>query len=68
MSTPTIKHPIGTCGECGKLCWTNKKVAKQAAKRNHPEEKMCVYRCGQWWHYGHLDYPVSRGIKARGTW
>lgn len=61
-------HPIGTCPDCGKWCWTSKKIAKAAAKRNHPGEHLSAYPCGRWWHYGHLDYPVMRSIKARGTY
>jgi hypothetical protein len=61
-------HPIGTCEHCGKGCWTSKKIAKAAARRNHPGERLSVYECGRWWHYGHLDYPVLRGIKARGMY
>ena len=61
-------QPIGTCRECGKLCWTSKKNAKSAAKREHPSERLAVYRCGQWWHYGHLTRAIQRGIAQRGSY
>lgn len=61
-----ITLPVGTCTSCGKFCWTTKKNAKNGARRNHPNERLSVYECNGYWHYGHLDYPVLRGFKARG--
>lgn len=66
MAQENILHPVGDCSTCGKLCFVSRKIAKNAAKRHHPEERLSVYRCGRYWHYGHLDYPVARGIKQRG--
>jgi hypothetical protein len=60
-------HPLGECTECGKFSYVSRKIAKNAAKRNHPEEHLSVYQCGRYWHYGHLDYPIMRGYKQRNT-
>lgn len=66
MGNDNVIHAIGTCFACGKLSWSSKKTAKNAAKRNHPGERLSVYECSGYWHYGHLDYPIMRGIKKRG--
>jgi hypothetical protein len=43
----------GVCSTCGKNNYEDKKAAKAARKRAHPNDRMDTYRCGRYWHYGH---------------
>jgi uncharacterized OB-fold protein len=43
----------GRCPDCGKLMFATRKAAKVNARRNHKDEQMSIYRCGDYWHYGH---------------
>jgi hypothetical protein len=56
---------LGICTECGKRIYTHKAHAKKAARVFHPGEHLAVYRCGEWWHYGHLPKPVREGKTTR---
>lgn len=53
------------CPDCGKLCYATRKAATAEARRVHPGERMNAYRCGNWWHYGHLMSAVRRGYAPR---
>lgn len=60
---------IGRCTECGKLCFTSRKLAKQYLIRKFPQDKMTVYKCPyrpEYFHFGHTPYPVRRGWASRG--
>jgi hypothetical protein len=54
-----------TCATCGKASFPSRKLAKQQARRVHPGEKMSEYRCGDWWHYGHLAPAIIAGAGDR---
>lgn len=45
----------GTCWSCGKTSYTSRRLARTAARKVHPEEKMHAYPCkgSGYWHYGH---------------
>lgn len=57
--------PRGACPACGKLMFDSRKVAKAAARRAHPGERLNAYQCGDWWHYGHLMPYVKVGDTPR---
>lgn len=58
-------HYIGTCTTCGKRCYVTKRAAKTAARALHPGDHLNAYRCGPWWHLGHLPRQVVTGDLAR---
>lgn len=60
-----VPNHVGLCGVCGKQCYTSRKAAKEAAHRAHPQEKLSVYRCDKFFHYGHKPYVVTRGLAER---
>lgn len=53
---------IQTC-QCGKRCYASRSDARQVSRRlgGHVDE----YRCGDYWHCGHLPRAVIRGEVAR---
>lgn len=56
---------LRTCPTCGKRRYTTRRLARKAAKRIHPGQHMSPYRCGQFWHIGHLPGPVLTGDSDR---
>lgn len=45
-----------------------RKAAKIAGRRlNMGSEPLSAYRCGDYWHLGHLPYEVRRGVIARAS-
>lgn len=56
---------VRICGDCGKRCFTSKGAAKKNAKTT-TLDGMRPYRCGEYWHLGHLPGDVIRGIVTRG--
>lgn len=69
---PQMRHgaPIqwGRCPACGKLSFPDRKGAKKFARRKHPGEHMCAYRCdrdgmGDVWHIGHPPRGIVQGIE-----
>jgi hypothetical protein len=46
--------PRGRCGGCGKVNWASRSDAKRFAKQHHQGEHVRAYRCGDFWHLGHL--------------
>jgi hypothetical protein len=53
----------GECPDCGKRRYTSKRSAKSAAER--VDRRMRAYRCGAYWHVGHLSKHVIRGRIGR---
>ena len=49
------------CPTCGKWCYLTRKTARQAARRKHPGHHLSAYRCGKFWHLGHLPDDITRG-------
>lgn len=56
--------PAGKCA-CGKERYVSRKTARHAAKANHPDAHLSPYRCGRYWHYGHLKKRVLEGSMTR---
>ena len=61
----TFIAPIGTCPDCGKLRFTSRKKTKQYMHNRFPKERMSVYRCGAYFHFGHTPWGVKRGVQDR---
>lgn len=57
--------PVGECPTCGKLRFLSRKAARANARKAHPDQKMQVYECGEYYHYGHSPYIVMRGVIGR---
>jgi len=65
--TEPLRH-IATCTTCGKRCYTSKAVAKRVArslKGDRSGGHLSAYRCGTYWHLGHLPSLVVRGVIGR---
>lgn len=56
---------LGTCGTCGKRIYASRQIAKRAMQRLYPEDRQSVYRCGDFYHFGHLPGVVRAGREAR---
>lgn len=56
---------IGRCTHCNKQCYTSRKEAKTDSKRVDPTAHWSVYRCGPYWHFGHMPDDVLEGKRAR---
>lgn len=59
-----LRYSNLTCPDCGKRRHPTRSAAKKVARHLgwtglHP------YRCGDFWHLGHLAEDVKRGIVAR---
>lgn len=67
IRSPGERWGIKTCETCGKKCYASRKIAKDSARAVHPSERMSVYRCGDYWHYGHMPNAVRFGVLPRGA-
>lgn len=56
---------VGTCGECGKRSYPTRDQARKASNAGQPSEHMSAYRCGDYWHVGHLPKAVRTGEVSR---
>lgn len=65
MKKRQMWHAVGTCVVCGKKSFESRKSCRAAMRRYHPNGGMSVYKCGDYWHYGHQSYAVHRSMKAR---
>lgn len=58
-----------TCTVCGKLRFTTRRAAKQGIRqmRSHgrSDGHLNAYRCGDFWHIGHLPSVVIDGSRGR---
>lgn len=50
---------VSTCDECGKRGYATKRAAKLAGRA--VDRRCRPYRCGRYWHFGHLPTVVIRG-------
>lgn len=57
--------PYSTCPTCGKRRYQTRKQARQAAKHNHPGDHQTAYKCGNYWHHGHLPADILDGTVDR---
>lgn len=53
------------CPQCGKVCYPSRKAAKNAQRKVFPGNKMIAYSCGDYWHLGHANYLIRRGVISR---
>lgn len=63
----TTSRAIGSCESCGKLSYTTKKIARQAARKLKGGH-MNAYPCPvseKLWHVGHLSKYVIDGNASR---
>lgn len=66
MSTPY--RGGDRCPDCGKLRYLTRAEAKRIARRVPKDHRgrLSVYRCGDFWHLGHLPKGVIAGAFTRG--
>lgn len=56
----------GQCPTCGKVRYLTKAAAKRAiARHEHRDGRLNAYRCGEFWHIGHLPRAIARGLATR---
>jgi predicted RNA-binding Zn-ribbon protein involved in translation (DUF1610 family) len=48
------------CPTCGKRRYLTRKEARQASRRWHRGDRLSPYRCGQFWHLGHLPKDIKQ--------
>lgn len=53
---------VGKCDTCGKNRFVTRAMARAAARDLHPGDPMSVYRCGNYFHYGHNSHKYTREI------
>lgn len=64
MSVPDF--PEGTCPRCGKVCHRTRRAARRFARRWHGKHSgLRPYRCGHYFHLGHLADPIRHGETTR---
>lgn len=54
----------GKCPDCGKLIYESRKEAKQAKRRQFPNERVQAYACPTtdgWFHLGHIAPEIVAG-------
>lgn len=58
---------LSTCPTCGKRRFLSKTQAKQSARRMRRggKPRLNAYRCGDFWHLGHLPDVVRHGGATR---
>ena len=57
------------CPDCGKRRYLTRKAAKAAMRRlSAGDPYVSVYRCGEYFHFGHQPYSVRRGFEDRNAW
>jgi hypothetical protein len=58
---------VGRCSTCGKLRFTSRKTAKKFMYSHFGKDRMTIYRCGGYYHFGHTPYRIRRGFSERRT-
>ncbi len=62
----TAAQSWSSCPDCGKVRYGSKAMAKASARRmKHRKGKLNAYRCGAFWHLGHLPDDVRHGVISR---
>lgn len=62
---PPTTVGLATCPTCGKQRYRDRKTARRAARRTPGWGRMNAYRCGNFWHLGHLPAGVTAGKYTR---
>jgi hypothetical protein len=62
-----VKQGGDRCPDCGKLRYLTRRHAKRIARRINARRggRLNAYRCGDFWHIGHLPTAVRHGDIAR---
>lgn len=55
----------GTCPRCGKRQYPTRRAARKAARTIPSDGHLNAYRCGRYWHLGHLPAAVIAGELSR---
>lgn len=63
-SKATTGIALGTCGLCGKYAYETRAKVKSRA-RLQAGQKLNIYRCGDYWHMGHLPQSVRNGALSK---
>ncbi len=58
-------EPQGKCETCGKLKFKSKQAARYYARSSFPKDRVSVYVCGGYYHFGHGDQLGRRGSRNR---
>lgn len=62
----SISYGATQCPTCGKLRYLTRAHAKRAIRQHqHREGRLSAYRCGEFWHIGHLPRAIARGQASR---
>jgi hypothetical protein len=56
---------MGKCDVCGKNKFESRKQAKQYIRRRFPKQHMSVYRCGNYYHFGHTPWKIKKGVNKK---
>lgn len=65
MEDQHYNEPVGECKKCGKMCFPTRKAARHYKKKRFPQASMTIYKCGEYFHFGHTPYGIKRGITDR---
>jgi hypothetical protein len=62
-----IRSSVGTCSTCGKQCYPSKRDAKAQSRRMPVRRlgRLHPYKCGDYWHFGHMPPNVTAGRVGR---
>lgn len=62
-----IRPSVGTCPTCGKQSYPSKRDAKAHSRRLREKRRgrLHPYKCGEYWHFGHMPAKVTAGKQAR---
>jgi hypothetical protein len=61
-----VVDSAGLCPSCGKRRWLTKREARLVARRMTARVgRLHAYRCGEFWHLGHLPAVVVAGRLSR---
>lgn len=61
----SCSDPVKTCVHCGKACYPSRKQARARMHVLFPGEHVSAYRCGDYWHAGHMPAWVLTGERDR---
>lgn len=48
-------NPMGKCERCGKQKFKSKKAARNYSRWAFPKDRVTIYICGGFFHFGHSD-------------
>jgi hypothetical protein len=62
-----VRPSVGVCPDCGKQRYETKRDAKAHSRRikGRRSGRLHPYKCGGYWHFGHMPARVTAGDKTR---